>query len=128
MLVADFQTEKIAREVESANLATPIFQHLVGANRPADDLVEVFSRLVLAVDLLIPAERHRRTHQVDRVATFARCRRWQGLANGRVEGSSSKCGLREHGLLPPIRWSLAYETDDTREIQILCLRDIPEAE
>jgi hypothetical protein len=42
----DSQTENFTCEVNATNLATPLTRHLPGANRTADDLVNVIGKIV----------------------------------------------------------------------------------
>ncbi len=48
-----FEAENIARQMEGADLAASVGQQLVAANRARDHLVDVFRRLILAVDFLV---------------------------------------------------------------------------
>ena len=50
---SQFEPEDIARQKKRADLAPSIGKQFVGPNRAADDLIDIFRRLVLAVDLLI---------------------------------------------------------------------------
>ena len=52
---AGFQPEDIARQMKCADLAPSVGKQLVGANGAADDLVDIFRRLILAVDFLVLA-------------------------------------------------------------------------
>jgi hypothetical protein len=70
MNVADLKAEHIAGEVERADLAAAVVEDLIGPYRAADDLVEVFGRLVFSEDLGIAADRHRRGHRLDRAVTL----------------------------------------------------------
>ena len=67
MVVAHFEAEDVARHIELADLAAAVIQDLGGADGTADKLVEVLSRLILAVDLRIAHERHRRADQIESV-------------------------------------------------------------
>ena len=69
VLVAHLEAENVARQVEGADLAAAVVQDLVGADRAADDLVEVLGRLVLAVDFDVAAEGHGHAHQLDRTVS-----------------------------------------------------------
>ena len=66
MLVADFEAEHVAGQIEGADLTAAIVEHLIRADAAADHFVEIFGRLVFAVDLGVACERHRRAHQLDR--------------------------------------------------------------
>ena len=50
---AGFEPEDVAGQMECADLAASVGKQLVGANRAADHLIDVFGRLILAVDFLI---------------------------------------------------------------------------
>ena len=105
VLVADLEAEHVARQVERADLAAAVVEDLVGAHRAADDLVDVIGRLVLAVDLGVAGERHRRAHQLDRAGESAGCSdgpvaRFAPI--GCLEEAAVDCGLRQHGSSPPI--------------------------
>ena len=46
MLGADFEAEYVTGQVEFADLATAVIQDLGGADGAADELIEVFGRLI----------------------------------------------------------------------------------
>src|SRR5829696_5311423 len=50
-VVAHFKAEDVTGHIKLPDLAAAIVQDLGGADGPADELVEIFGRLVLAVDL-----------------------------------------------------------------------------
>src|SRR6266446_2518688 len=61
MVHSRFQSEDVARQMKCANLAASVGQKLVGTNRAADHLIDVFGRLILAVNLfLLPVGEFRR--------------------------------------------------------------------
>src|SRR5207302_8363139 len=47
------ETEHVAGQVERADLAPSVVEKLVGANRTADHLIDVFGRLTFAINLLL---------------------------------------------------------------------------
>jgi hypothetical protein len=65
MLVANFEAEHVAGQIEGADLTAAIVEHLIRAYAAAHHFVEIFRRLVFAVDFGIARERHRRAHQFD---------------------------------------------------------------
>ena len=71
VLVAGLEAENVA-EIERPDLAAAVVEHLGGANRSADDLVEVIGGLALAVDFGVAGKRHRGSHHLDRAAGSAR--------------------------------------------------------
>ena len=96
MRLACFDPENVAGQIEGADLAAAVIQHTVGTHTPGDHLVEIFSGLVLAVDLGIAGKAHRGAHQAQR--TFAqrvRDRRKGGTGMQRMIG-----GGGEHGGSP----------------------------
>src|SRR5947207_1751701 len=50
---SQFEPKDITREMKRTDLASPIRKQLVRADSAADNLIDVFGRLILAVDLLI---------------------------------------------------------------------------
>src|SRR5436190_22360336 len=54
---SQFQPKDITREMKRADLASPVGKQLMCPDGAADDLVNVFGRLILAVDFLILAVR-----------------------------------------------------------------------
>ena len=50
---AGFEPEHVAGQMKRADLAASVGKQLVGANRAADHLIDIFRRLILAVDLLV---------------------------------------------------------------------------
>src|SRR5258707_5278574 len=58
-----FEPEYFARQEKRADLAASIGKQLVSPNRAADDLINIFRRLILAVDLLILPVREFGSHQ-----------------------------------------------------------------
>ncbi|MHC2929281.1 hypothetical protein ACVJA9_004078 [Bradyrhizobium diazoefficiens] len=52
---AGFEAEHVAGKMEGADLAAAVGEKLVAAHGPGDDLVDIFGRLVLAIDLLVLA-------------------------------------------------------------------------
>src|SRR5262249_30937657 len=92
------EPEHVARLIEGADLAAAIGQDLGRPHRAADDLVEIFGRLALAINLFVAGKRHAGSHQVDRTAqqpTFA----WWPARRRRVDGAG-RLGdhrLGEHG-------------------------------
>jgi hypothetical protein len=65
MLGSGLEAEKIARQIEVADLAATVIEHLVGAHRSTEHLVEKIGGLVLTVDFGVARERHRGAHQFD---------------------------------------------------------------
>src|ERR1700674_487779 len=63
VVVARFESEDVARQMKRADLAPPIGKQLVSPNRAADDLIDVFGWLVLAVNLLVLPVRKLRRHE-----------------------------------------------------------------
>src|SRR5262249_6681883 len=59
------ETENVAGQMEGSDLTASVHQDLVGAHRPANDLVEVIGGLVLPVDLGIGGKRHARTPELE---------------------------------------------------------------
>src|SRR5262245_23215464 len=104
MLVPNLETENVAGQMKSSDLAAAVHQHLVGPHGPADDLVEVIGRLVLAVDLAIPCKRHARAHELDGPALRGGSHRRR---TARLHGRSSERtipdrGLRQHAHHPSV--------------------------
>src|SRR6185437_2172223 len=88
----------IARQIEAADLAPSIVQHAVGPYCARNDLIEIFGRLVLAVDLGGPGKPHRRANQAER--TFADRVHAGGSCGTRINrGGGGGCG-GEHGETP----------------------------
>src|SRR6516164_6335195 len=85
--------------MEGPDLTAPVHQDLVGAHRPADDLVEVFGGLVLPVDLGIGGKRHARAHELDRAGLHGGRRDWRAtrLRCRLPLRNIPDCGLRQHG-------------------------------
>ena len=52
---AGIEAEHVARQMERADLAAAVVQQLVGTNRAADHLIDIFGRLAFAVDFLVLA-------------------------------------------------------------------------
>jgi hypothetical protein len=50
---AGIEAEHVAGQMERADLAPSVVEQLVGADRAADHLIDIFARLALAVDFLI---------------------------------------------------------------------------
>src|SRR3954452_18358014 len=77
-----FEAEDIARGVEALDLAPAVAQEAIGADRSADDLVNVFGRRAFAVDFLVSAIQQRLSDEIDRahraVPVFA-AQRWVSL-------------------------------------------------
>ena len=73
--LARFKSEDVARQMNCADLAPSIRKQSVGPNRAADDLIDVFGRLVLTVDRYENSE-------ATRPACPVRPQNWSGLANG----------------------------------------------
>ena len=67
-----FEAEHVAGQVEGADLAAAVFEDLVGAHRAADHLIEILRRLLLAVDLGVAVEAHRRADQPEGLVERAR--------------------------------------------------------
>ncbi len=65
MHLPNFESEKIARQIEGADLAPAIVEHLVGPHAAAEHLVQIFGFFVLSVDFGIARKRHGRAHDVD---------------------------------------------------------------
>src|SRR5262245_5660510 len=55
MVGAGFQAKYVAGQVEGTDLAAAVGEQLVGAHRAADHLIDIFGRLILAVDFLVLA-------------------------------------------------------------------------
>ena len=53
MFGAGLQAEHVAGQVKRADLPPPVVQKLVGSDRAANDLVDVFGRLAFAVNFLL---------------------------------------------------------------------------
>src|SRR6516162_7045015 len=90
--------------MEGSDLTTPVHQDLVGAHRPADDLVEVIGGLVLPVDLGIGGKWQARTHELNRAGLHGGTRDWRAarLRCWLPLGNSPHSGLRQHGSWPPV--------------------------
>ena len=53
MVSPEFQSKDVAWQKKSADLAPPIGQEFVGPNRATNNLIDIFRRLILAVDFLV---------------------------------------------------------------------------
>ena len=95
MLAANLEAEDVTGQIERANLAAAIVEHLVRTNGTADDFVEVVSWFAFAVDLAVVGEWHQHSHHFDRTAEANRVY-WD-----RLYSASSRlllfARLREHG-------------------------------
>src|SRR6185436_6344709 len=128
VLVAGLEAEYVARQIERADLPPAIGEHLVSAHRPAEHLVEIIGRFVLAVDLGGAGVRHHRAHQVERIRErMRRDSRAGSCAVPAMLGRLGWEGLGQHGCAPRLslrcRW---YERNHPWKIQILTLRIVPE--
>ena len=54
-MASGFETEDVAGEVKGADLAAPVAEQTIAANRAAHDLVDVLGRLALAEDAFVAA-------------------------------------------------------------------------
>src|SRR5262249_49939436 len=90
--------------MEGSDLTAPVHQHLVGAHRPADDLVEVIGGLVLAVDLGIGGKRHARTHELDGAGLQGSTPDWHTTRVGfrPPSGNIPEFALRQAWSMPPV--------------------------
>src|SRR3954468_22908062 len=61
-----FEAEDIARGVEGLDLTPAVAQEAIGADRSADDLVNVFGRPAFAVNFLVPAIQEWLSDKIDR--------------------------------------------------------------
>src|SRR6516165_12834431 len=68
MLVGEFETENISRQIKSADLASSVAEDFVSTDTAADYLVKIVCRLVLAKYFGVVRIGHRRAHQVHRLA------------------------------------------------------------
>ena len=57
VLALEFKAEDVAGRMKGLNLAPSVGQDSVGADSAADDLVEMFGRIALAVNLLVATEK-----------------------------------------------------------------------
>ena len=63
MAGARFESKDVARQEKCADLAAPVGEQLVSPNRAPDHLIDIFSQLILAVDLLVLPVRKFRRHE-----------------------------------------------------------------
>ena len=98
MLAANLVTEEVARQIELTDLAPAVVQDLGGADGAADELVEIFGRFILPVDLRIADEGHRGAHHVEGIGqTVGGCRRREPDVPAEVLGAGEVGGVRQHG-------------------------------
>ena len=128
MLVAHLQAENVARQVECADLAAAVVQDLVGADRAADDLVEVLGRLVLAVDFDIAAEAYCHAHQFDRTVSGVDAAPPRYRAHRDCLPGLRPLGIAVWVNMPhsSVSMSNGYREARGLKIQILTLGEIPE--
>ena len=94
---AQLKPEDVAGHIKLADLAAAIIQDLGGADGPADELVEVFGRFILAVDLRIADEGHRGAHHFQSISQFmGRCRRRDPHAPAKALRAGKVGGVRQH--------------------------------
>src|ERR1041385_2545382 len=95
MLLARLEAEDLARQIEPADLAAPILEHLVRAHGAADDLVEELGRLGFSEDLDVALERHRRADDRERIVK-GRTPSPARLGHARSEEHTSELQSRLH--------------------------------
>src|SRR6516162_7157752 len=124
MHVADLYTEDIAGEVKTADLATAVVQHPVGPHRAGNDLVEVFGRLVFAVNFNIAGKAHRCAHQTK--GAFGKWPRPNGSGWTSVDRGFGDCSGGEHGKTPvSIVDAASLPVSSNSEIRVVPLSIIP---
>ena len=97
MVVAHFEAEDVTGHIKLPDLAAAIVQDFGGADGPADELVEIFGRLVLAVDLCIADEGHRGAHHLQSVGQFmGGCLRRDPHPTAKTLRAGKVGGVRQH--------------------------------
>ena len=94
---AGLEAKDVTGQIERADLAAAVGQHLVGAHCAADDLVEIFGRLGLAVDFGVATKSHLAAHHLERAVEV----RLRGWVDRECEGglAGRDLGLMQHGRL-----------------------------
>src|SRR5262245_29892819 len=126
MVLRRLEPEDVAPEVEGGDLPAPVVEDPVGANRTAENLVDVVRRFAFAEDLRIAIEGHGHAGKFNRIEQGSDAWNRTCSALRAVSGGDLISGMSEHGLGPPTDVSAGKSTFLAgKKIQINTLRGVP---